>query len=262
MSHFFVGEVENNRTFFRNSFLADRVRVLKIWPGALCDAIHTMKAPKKPLQIQRHKPDASDPHTRPPGSLSLLVNKVFKRRPTPTDTSLPSPPDVLPPPDKRKELFFDAISRLHRVHELRIYYHEDHGRSFLPECATYTWSVHGRKIRRLVIEVPFDNATYIVPRGGTLEILEELELILRCNPSDASAKAILCAFVNGLAPTLHSLSLRFVNHIPLSLIESLGSFPHLKKLSIPMPLDECHRPDHSRLRRFLSENDTALCIYD
>ena len=120
MSEFFVGEVENRSTFFRNSFLADRVRVLKSWPGALCDAIHTLQASKNPLRIQRpNKPDVSDPHTRPPGSLSLLVNKVFKRRPpTPTDTSLPSPPDVLPPPDKRKELFLDAISRLHRVHEL------------------------------------------------------------------------------------------------------------------------------------------------
>ena len=41
------------------------------------------------------------------------------------------------------------------------------------------------------MEVPFDNAVDIVPRKGVLEILEELELILRCNPSDASAKAIL-----------------------------------------------------------------------
>ena len=81
MSEFFVSEVENRSTLFRNSFLADRVRVLKIWPGVLIDAIHTLKASKEPVQIQCHKPDASDPHTRPPGSLSLLVNKVFKRRP-------------------------------------------------------------------------------------------------------------------------------------------------------------------------------------
>ena len=135
-----------NRTFFRNSFLANRVGVLKIWPSALCNAIHTTKALKKPLQIQPHKPDASDPHTHPPGSLSLLVNKVFKRQPTPTNTSLLSPPDVLPPPDKWKELFFDAISHLHQVHELRIYYHEDHGCSFLPKYTTYTWSVHGGNI--------------------------------------------------------------------------------------------------------------------
>jgi hypothetical protein len=262
MCDFFVSEVENHRTSFRNSFLADRVRVLKVWPGALGNAIHTMTASKKPLKVQRHSPTASDPHARPPGSLGLLVNKVFKRRTTPTDTSLPPPPDVLPPPDKRKELFFDAISRLHRVHELRMYYHEEHdGRSFLPECTTRIWSVHGRNIRRLVIELPVHNAMDIVPLRGALEILEELELILRSNPSDASAKAILCAFVNGLAPTLHSLSLRFVTYGPSSLIESLGSFPHLKKLSIPMPLDEYHRPDHSRLRRFLSENDTLRDLY-
>ena len=111
------------------------------------------------------------------------------------------------------------------------------------------------------MEVPFDNTVNIFPRTGVLEILEELELILRCNPSDASAKDILCAFVNGLAPTLHSLSLRFVNHNPLSLVENLGSFPRLKKLSIPMPLDEYHRPDHSRLRRFLSKNDTLRDLH-
>ncbi|EDQ99692.1 uncharacterized protein LACBIDRAFT_295922 [Laccaria bicolor S238N-H82] len=253
--------VNSNPWELIETLMSLQVRVLKIWPGALCDAIHTMKALKKPLQIQRHKPDAPDPHTRPPGSLSLLVNKVFKKRPTPTDTSLPSPPDVLPPPDKRKELFFDAISRLHRVHELRMYYHEEHGRSFLHDYTTGIWSVHGRNIRRLVIEIPFDNAMAIIPRTGVLEILEELELILRCNPSDASAKDTLCAFVNGLAPTLHSLSLRFVNHSPLSLIESLESFPRIKKLSIPMPLNEYHRPDHSRLRRFLSKNDTLRDLH-
>ena len=112
-----------------------------------------------------------------------------------------------------------------------------------------------------MIEVPFNNAMDIVPCVGTLEILEELELILHGNLSDASAKAILCAFVNSLAPTLHSLSLRFINHIPLSLIESLGSFPHLKKLSIPMPLDEYHRPDHSRLHCFLFENDSIRDLH-
>ena len=46
----------------------------------------------------------------------------------------------------------------------------------------------GISIRRLVMEVPFDNAVNIFPRTGVLEILEELERILRCNPSAASAK--------------------------------------------------------------------------
>ena len=68
----------------------------KIWPRAFCNAVHTMK---KPLQIQRHKPDASnsDPHTLPPGSLSLLVNKVFES------------------PNRHITTEVAAISRLHRV---------------------------------------------------------------------------------------------------------------------------------------------------
>ena len=78
MSYFFVSKVKNYRTFFRNSFLADRVRVLKIWPGALGHAIHTITASKKPLQIQRHKPDASDPHTRPPGSKFAREQSIEK----------------------------------------------------------------------------------------------------------------------------------------------------------------------------------------
>ena len=50
---------------------------------------------KEPLQIQRHKPDASDPHTIPPGSLSLLVNATDPNQHITTESS--------------------AISRLHRV---------------------------------------------------------------------------------------------------------------------------------------------------
>ena len=36
---------------------------------------------------------------------------------------------------------------------------------------------------------------------------------------------------------------------------------YVKKLSIPMPLNEYHRPDHSRLRRFLSKNDTLRDLH-
>ena len=88
---------EHTATMIKNSLLRSYLKSCAedLAPCILQRGPHN----EKPLQIQRHKPDASnsDPHTLPPGSLSLLVNKVFES------------------PNRHITTEVAAISRLHRV---------------------------------------------------------------------------------------------------------------------------------------------------
>lgn len=271
---------------YRNPGLADRVRILTIWPSAIRDAIHAIDLRQE--SDSRGRMERSQTPTTPSFKPSrhirylskgreyveelLHVNSSSKTLQTPTPTrSLFSPRSSHDSArsslheDRTQQMFQEAIRSLRNVDEFELNWYMDKGAEeyawkfpFFAEI----WQTIGPNLRKLTMDVQLFKMDDIVKYCHSLPKVEELYLTLRSDsspnrkdlqlgPSNTSVPYL----INKLKPTLRHLSIKTIGHQELSLnFQLLEKFPRLTSLSLAMPLDSHHLQDPSGFRQLLNSH--------
>ncbi|KAJ7132249.1 hypothetical protein C8R44DRAFT_46346 [Mycena epipterygia] len=208
--------------------VADRVRVLKIGPYFVCDALDSKDPPFR---------DAAQPIRR---ILARFRNVeeyhiLWHERPT-----------------------MSTVRRIETQY--------DHLFDTLP-LASATLAVpfsSAPYLRSLTVELSLDKAEHLFFPTSVLPNLGEMKLCIRDDHAgdlDAAGYIMvhhLSRFLNNTHRTLHSLSFETSLNIDYSpLFSALGFFAHLSKLSLSIPTSDPHLGDPSALKGFLhSHHDT------
>jgi hypothetical protein len=244
----------------QSSVMAERVRILTLWPSAVRDAIKAIDhevvkvperaaSPKPMLYLQ--KVERLFGHVRPP-----------ERPMTP-----PRLHDPLPSPQERLEMFTSAMRSLKNVEELEVNWYLDNGSKtsawhvpFFPDI----WSSIGHKVRKLTMDIQLFKFDDVVKACGSMPLVEELYLTMRCDSAlGSSGGTAVPYFINKFGSTLRVLSIKTIGHQELSaMFQLLGTFPHLTDLALVMPLDSYHLQDPSGFSRFLRDHPAlrTLCL--
>ncbi|KAF4622214.1 hypothetical protein D9613_009190 [Agrocybe pediades] len=268
----------------QTSELADRIRVLTIWPSAVRDAISTIdskqeaesrgrlersQTPTTPVFKGRHVRYLSRGREYVEELLHVHSSSKPLRSPTPTRklfsprNSSDSFANVSENPTQ--QAFQQAIRRLQHVEEFELNWYMDKGAegeawnfSLFPEI----WQTIGPNLRKLTLDVQLFKMNDIVKYCYSLPKLEELLLTIHGDTSPVNHKHLLSIdssdtsvpyLINKLRPTLRHLSIKTIGHQQLSLnFQLLESFPYLTSLSLNMPLDSEHLQDPSGFRRLLN----------
>ncbi|KIM44335.1 hypothetical protein M413DRAFT_443337 [Hebeloma cylindrosporum] len=247
--------------------LAERIRVLTLWPSAVRDAVNAIQPDDADVPGTLERPTTPKPAAYLQKSRERVEKLLGHRR---TASRVRTPPKAaFPSPEERSQMFHDAIRNLTRVEEYEINWYFDKGNkesawkfSFFPEI----WQSIGSNLRRLSIDVQVFKLGDIVMSSGSLPKVEELLLTLRSEVRlGHSGDTTIPYFLNKFSRTLQHLSIKTIGHQELSTIfqpELLGRFPLLVKLSIIMPLDAHHLRDPLGFKQLLQNNPTIrdLCI--
>lgn len=244
----------------QNPTLARRIRVLTVWPSAVREALHienhAMAAEALRSQQQSPSPTPDNQHTTSIFQIGrfyvgkLLVHTKSKQNSIDKGRSLSPSPEL--------EMFQATLQSFTRLEEVNINWFFDKGAfawkfSLFPDI----WRCIGvHNLRRLSIDTYLHKMNDIISSSGSLINLEHLHLTLRREPYDAHANDnAIPYFVNKLAPTLQSLSIKTIGHQDLSFFKLLTEmFPHLTKISLAIPFDSRHLKDPSGLRQLLSNH--------
>ena len=238
--------------------MARRIRILIVWPSAVREALHT----------EDHtltSPEALRRQTQTPTSIlergRSYVDKLLDR---PKRLNRSSVVHGSPSEEDRIEMFLATLQSFTHLEEVHINWFFDKGAlawkfSLFPDI----WRcMGGRCLRRLSIDTYLHKMGDIVNSSGSLINLEHLHLTLRREARQASTNdSVVPYFINKLAPTLQSLSLKTIGHQDLSFFKLLvEKFPLLTKLSLAIPFDSHHLKDASGLRQLLSNRLRELSL--
>ena len=250
--------------------LADRVRVLTIWPNAIRDALKATE----PARRKKGDTKVESKHTRSSSSIIQRSRERFEELLGLSNKDSDSVPWVIPPkqipvpsPDERLRMFLEAVGNLHRVEEYEINWYVDHGGAEFAWTFPFfkdIWQSIGANLRRLTMDVQLFKMGDILGATGPLPRIEELNLTLRAEVTGGQLydSTVLPYFINKLSWTLQSLSIKTIGHQELSFFRLLGEFPLLTKLSLVMPLDARHVPDPQGFQQLLRNHPRirTLCI--
>jgi hypothetical protein len=161
-------------------------------------------------------------------------------------------------------MFYTILQSFTHLEEVNINWFFDKGNSawkfsLFPDI----WRcVGGHCLRRLSIDTYLHKMSVIVSSTGSLINLEHLHLTLRCEARDSLTNDnVVPYFINKLAPSLQSLSLKTIGHQDLSFFKLLiARFSHLTRLSLAIPFDSHHLKDPSGLRQLLSNRLQHLSL--
>jgi hypothetical protein len=238
---------------YRNPDVANRVRVLTIWPHVLHSAIHSVARPR----LEQVRP--------PPRGFSRIFRLLCARRGKTlisTTDSTTTPEDLL---EQRYHSVALAAQGLTKVEEAHIQWYNVNGREDFPDETLFDaiQPVFGSSLRTLVLDMPLTIFTKARTFFGELGHIQELDLTLYINRAGADPKLsheeafanVLLPFINGLSSTLRILSITIHHHSDLSpFFRGLGHFPRLTRLSLTLPLDIYHIPDPSGFNQLLSNH--------
>ena len=239
---------------YRNPTLARRIRILTVWPSAVREALLSSEALKRQEQTSSHS------------SISILgrgrsyVDKLLDR---PKRNSAGSRPPS-PSQEDQIEMFYTILQSFAHLEEVNINWFFDKGTSawkfsMFPDI----WRcLGGHCLRRLSIDTYLHKMSVIVSSSGSLINLEHLHLTLRREARESPTNDnVVPYFINKLAPSLQSLSLKTIGHQDLSFFKLLvPRFPHLTRLSLAIPFDSHHLKDSSGLRQLLSNQLQHLSL--
>ena len=240
----------------RNPTLARRIHVLTVWPSAVREALHT----------EDHISSEPLKQTPPHASTSILgrgrsyVDRLLDR-PKRNSAGCRSPS---PFHEDQIEMFYTILQSFTHLEEVNINWFFDKGTlawkfSLFPDI----WRcLGGHCLRRLSIDTYMHKLSAIVSSSGSLINLEHLHLTLRHEPRESCTNDnAVPYFINKLAPSLQSLSLKTIGHQDLSFFKLLvARFPHLTKLSLAIPFDSHHLTDPSGLHQLLSNQLQHLSL--
>ena len=183
------------------------------------------------------------------------VDKLLDRPKRTSSSNGPSPSSLQ---EERLEIFYATLQSFTRLEEVNINWFFDKGAlAWKFTLFSDIWrSIGGHCLRRLSIDTYLHKMGDIVNSSGSLLNLEHLHLTLRRETSEAHiSDNVVPYFINKLAPTLRSLSLKTIGHQDLSFFKLLTEiFPHLVKLSLVMPFDSHHLGNPSGLRQLLGNH--------
>ncbi|TFK35805.1 hypothetical protein BDQ12DRAFT_687583 [Crucibulum laeve] len=257
----FVFLLEN----LRNPSLAGRVRVLKIWPGAVDNALnfpHSLNSTQQPPRYRSSLLGAAPP-TMWHSSQSLSHANL---------ASLPSP-------EERQSLFLDVLKGLSHVEDCHIkWHHYIECQPMSIDISTAIWSAIGANLLALTINISADKlvdviAPLLLQKPTVLSKLETLRILFteRCMSSGdpIAIEAIhdfMVLFINNHAPTLRNLhiyssTMGYSTNMDLSrMFHSFGSFPRLETLKLGIRFNSSNLQDPSGLKRFLQEHRTIRSL--
>ncbi|KAF8152256.1 hypothetical protein B0H34DRAFT_774685 [Crassisporium funariophilum] len=257
----------------QNPDLASRVRVLTIWPSAIREAMRTLNPGPIDLEFIKRIHVSTGHHPRPPTRFPAIrkgrdyVDKLLDRErpPSTVPCTPPPPPAALPAPNERLEMFQNAIRHLKQVEEYQISWYLDTGvKSYAWKFPYFAeiWHSIGHNLRRLSVDVHIHRMNQVLESSGSLNQLEHLHLTMRREARDmpSSNDTFIPYFLNKLAPTLQSLSLKAIGHQEFTFFQLLGQFPHLNKLSFEMPLDAYHLRDPVGFQQFLRNHPNVRSL--
>lgn len=251
----------------RNPTLARRIRILTVWPSAIREALraedhHATSTEALERQVQIPSPPFNSSSTQHNQHGSILqrgrsyVDKLLDRpKRISTRNSTGNEPSSS---EERLEMFRATLQSFTRLEEVNINWFFDKGVSawkfsWFPDIWRYTGA---HCLQRLSIDTYLHKMSDIVSSSGTLIHLKHLHLTLRREPREARTyDNDTPYFINKLAPTLQSLSIKTIGHQDLSFFKLLTErFPHLTKLSLAIPFDPYHLRNPSGLRQLLSNH--------
>ena len=240
----------------RNPTLARRIRVLTLWPSAIREALRTEDHATAPeaLKRQGQRPPPSSPAALIFQIGRFYVDKLLDHPKRSSISNGPSPSSQ----EERLEMFQATLQSFIRLEEVNINWFFDRGISawkfsLFPDI----WRCIGvHNLRRLSIDTHLHKMNNIVGSSGPLVNLEHLHLTLRREAHNTHTNDdVVPYFINKLAPTLQSLSLKTIGHQDLSFFKHLtDKFPHLSKLFLAIPFDPYHLGDPSGLLQLLSNH--------
>ena len=234
-----------------------------MWPSAVREALHTEDhiSSSEALKTQEQTP----PHA----STSILgrgrsyVDKLLDRPKRPKRRSAGSRPPT-PSQEDQIEMFYTILQSFTRLEEVNINWFFDKGTlAWKFSLFSDIWRCLGvHCLRRLSIDTYLHKMSVIVSSSGSLINLEHLHLTLRREARESRTDDnVVPYFINKLAPSLQSLSLKTIGHQDLSFFKLLiARFPHLNKLSLAIPFDSHHLKDPSGLRQLLSNQLQHLSL--
>ncbi|KDR72806.1 hypothetical protein GALMADRAFT_212831 [Galerina marginata CBS 339.88] len=255
----------------QNPGLAERVRVLTIWPSAVRDAIRATEPERlEPERSQTPKPKPKPGHVRYLSKGREYVEDLLghhRSASPPISSSRPSTPkEPLPSPIERVELFKAALRLLTRVDSLELHWYLDKGgeHAWTFPLFPQIWRGVAPGLRKLTLDIQLFKMGDVVLSCIALPRLEELQLTLRCDAARGHpGDTVVPYFVNKFAATLRVLGIKTIGHQELSQnFQLLGTFPRLRALAVIMPLDAYHLRDPSGFRQFLVNHPRLgeLCV--
>ena len=245
---------------YRNPTLARRIRILMVWPSAVREALHTEDHITSPeafmRRVQSPPPYASTSIFRRGRS---YVDKLLDR-PKRNSVGSGSPSSSQ---NDQIGMFLATLQSFTRLEEVNINWFFDKGAlawkfSLFPDI----WRcMAGHRLRRLSIDTYLHKMGDIVSSSGSLINLKHLHLTLRYEAGHARTNDnVVPYFINKLAPTLQSLSLKTIGHQDLSFFKLIERFPCLTSLSLAIPFDCLHLNDPSGLHRLLGNQLRDLSL--
>ena len=225
-----------------------------MWPSAVREALLSSEALKRQKQTPSHP------------STSILVrgrSYVDKLLDRPKRNSAGYRPPS-PSQEDQIEMFYTILQSFTRLEEVNINWFFDKGTSawkfgMFPDI----WRcLGGHCLRRLSIDTYLHKLSVIVSSSGSFINLEHLHLTLRREARESyTIDSVVPYFINKLAPSLQSLSLKTIGHQDLSFFKLLiARFPNLTRLSLAIPFDSYHLKDPSGLRQLLSNQLQYLSL--
>ncbi|TFK35794.1 hypothetical protein BDQ12DRAFT_263937 [Crucibulum laeve] len=247
----------------RDPTVAKRVRILKLWPGAVHDALNF---PNNILGPRSHQ------------------SPYYRYRWIPTYTQWRSTPSIsptnlsfLPPPAKRQSLFLDTIVGLSHVTECHFeWYHYMEFKPLSRIVCDALWSAIGANLHTLTINVSADKigdviAPMLLPpitlhKLKTLRITFVEQFTVYDITGIQAISDYIVPLINIHAPILQHLqisnpSMVYTSYADLSKIfRSLGPFPRLETLSLLIRFNSLNLSEPSGLQRMLQENTTIRML--
>ena len=197
------------------------------------------------------------------GKSRSYVDKLLDRPKRPKPTSVGTRPPSPSTQEDRIDMFLATLQSFTHLEEVNINWFFDKGAlawrfSLFPDI----WRcMGGHCLRRLSIDTYLHKMSDIISSSGSLINLKHLHLTLRSEARHARTNDnVTPYFINKLAPTLQSLSLKTIGHQDLSFLKLIERFPHLTKLSLAIPFDCHHLKDPSGLRQLLSNQLRDLSL--
>ncbi|KAG6916356.1 hypothetical protein DXG01_007192 [Tephrocybe rancida] len=214
--------------------VGNRVESIKLWPSASWYAIYDL--PTHPKVVVPKKWSLR--------SLLRLPQKHEAQQKR-SSTVIAHPPEMHFLFTEKLAAVMAASPNLVNVKELTVHWENKAMPLFCPLLRAWL-PMFGGNLRSLSLTAPRSAVEAFLPSSITLPCLEDLSIsLLHSEPS-------VLEFINGLQPTLQSLSIEMpVGYNSFRLpIELLETFPDLIKFSLTMPFDAYHFIDPTGFNRF------------